>query len=63
MHYGARTFGDTKMDDPQAFLELLLDAIHDRADSRTRRLILKKLDEVERLLEELEREQVEFDFR
>jgi ubiquitin C-terminal hydrolase len=50
------------MDDPQAFLELLLDAIHDRADSRTRKLILKKLDEVERLLEELEREQVEFDF-
>lgn len=50
------------MDDPQAFLELLLDSVHDRADSRTRKLILKKLDEVEKLLEELEREQLDFDF-
>lgn len=45
-------------DDPLNILDMLKDLIEDRADSRVRRAIERRLAELEILIERLEREQL-----
>lgn len=45
-------------DDPLNILDMLKDLIEDRADSRVKRAIQRRLEELEILIERLEREQL-----